>query len=218
MAGMSLVAMACIGLAIYSLSQLKETTWTRSLRELTLSPMEQRLAPEFNFSGGGRTFRSSDLRGNWTLISFWAHWCAPCLDEMPSLNEMMEAWQSTTLRVLTVNVDAPNSDSFEAARSFLTENEIRIPTIFDTEGVLKQAFQVRELPQHFLVNPEGNIVWHAIGAYKWDSPAARDELMRTMRQQIFEDGDNLADQGNDANQPNTSPTEKAPAPAAESAE
>ena len=81
---------------------------------------------------------------------------------------------------VTVNIDDPNGEDFESAHKFLLENEIALPTLFDRTGELKAAFNVHDLPQHFLINPEKKIVWQAIGAFKWSDLKARDQLMKLM--------------------------------------
>lgn len=207
MAGVALAVMCLIGVAIYSLSQLKETVWTSSLQELSVQAVESRALPDFQFKDGDQTLKPADFHGHWTLLSFWAHWCGPCLEEMPALNQLGEQWQSTALQVLTVNVDDPTSESFESARQFLTDNEITLPTFYDRQKVLKNAFGVEELPQHFLINPQGQVVWRAVGAFKWNDPKARDQLVLVMGDEAFSDGDGIDGFEDTTDGPPPSPTE-----------
>jgi hypothetical protein len=97
---------------------------------------------------------------------------------MPSLNALALSWQGEELEVLTVNVDAKDSDNFALAKKWLLEEEIELPTIFDRDQVLSKAFAVTEYPRHFLISPEGKIVWDASGAYNWNEPAALEQLLK----------------------------------------
>jgi thiol-disulfide isomerase/thioredoxin len=188
MAGMAIAAILLMIVVIYSLSQLKQTVWTRTLGQVALDAKEKRPAPEFNFKDGEQSLQSADLLGHWTLLSFWAHWCAPCLEELPTLNQLGDQWQNASLQIITVNIDDPKTESFESARRFLTDNEVTLPTLFDRDAFIQKAFAVKDVPQHFLINPEGQIVWQAVGALQWNDARAREELMRVMGDDVYTEG------------------------------
>jgi thiol-disulfide isomerase/thioredoxin len=180
MAGMAVAAMILIGIAIYSLSQLSTSTWTSSLQDLTLNPTLRQDLPHFEYSSEGKSLNSQNFEGKWTLLTFWAYWCGPCLEEMPALNQLVQQWQGPDFDVVTINVDKPGTEEYESARKFLTDNSIVLATLFDKNEDLKKAFKVNGLPQHFLINPDKKIVWQATGAFKWNEPKARDQLMKLM--------------------------------------
>lgn len=180
MTGMAFVILALIGLAIYSFSQIKQTPWTSSLSDPVITSTLRQELPHFEYFNEGKTLKAQNFEGKWTLLSFWAHWCGPCLEEMPALDQLSQGWQGPEFEVITVNVDDPNSEDFEAARKFLVDNEIAIPTLFDKSGDLKKAFDVHDLPTHFLISPEKQIVWKARGAFKWNGNKAHDQLMKIM--------------------------------------
>lgn len=188
MAGIAIAVILLIIVAIYSLSQLKQTVWTRTLGPVALDAKEKREAPDFDFKSDTQTLKKSDFLQHWTLLSFWAHWCAPCLEELPTLNQLGEQWQNASLQIMTVNIDDPKTESFESARRFLTENEVTLPTLFDRDGVIQKAFNVKDVPQHFLINPEGQIVWQAVGGFQWNDAHAREELMRVMGDDFYTEG------------------------------
>lgn len=180
MAGMAIAVIVLIGIAIYSLSQLNPTTWTSSLKDPVLNPSLRQELPQFEYSDEGKTLKAQNFEGKWTLLTFWAIWCGPCMEELPALNQLGQQWQGPEFNIVTVNIDDVHSENFEAARRFLTANSIILPTLFDKTGDLKKAFGVTELPRHFLINPEKKIVWQATGAYKWNEAKARDQLMKLM--------------------------------------
>lgn len=186
MAGMAIAAIALIGVAIYSLSQLNNKVWTSTLTDPIVHPTLRQNLPQFEYmdEGKGLKLTPASFEGHWTLLSFWAHWCAPCLEEMPALNQLTQQWQGPEFEVITVNVDDIHSDDYEAAKTFLSEQNIALPTLFDKSGELKKAFGVSDLPQHFLINPEKQIVWQARGAYKWADAKARDQLMKVMEEEV----------------------------------
>jgi thiol-disulfide isomerase/thioredoxin len=180
MAGMAVAAIALIATAIYSLNQLNSPAWTSSLKDLALNPTLRQELPQFEYSSEGKSLKAQNFEGKWTLLTFWAYWCGPCLEEMPALNQLGQQWQGPDFEILTVNVDKPGTEEFEAGRKFLTENSVVLPTLFDKTGELKKAFNVTDLPQHFLISPDKKIVWQAKGAFKWNDAKARDQLMKLM--------------------------------------
>ena len=183
MAGMAVAAIVLIGVAIYSLSQLKQGGWTSSLKDPVLNPTLRQELPQFEYSSEGKSLKAQNFEGKWTLLTFWAYWCAPCLEEMPGLNQLGQQWQGPEFEVVTVNVDDFPSENYEAARHFVTDESIVLPTLFDKTGDLKKAFGVKDLPHHFLISPEKKIVWQAIGSFKWNDDKARAQLLRIMEKE-----------------------------------
>jgi len=185
MAGMALVVMLLMGIAIYSLSQISSPGKTSSLTDLDLNPSLRQELPHFEYLDQGKVLKPESFSGHWTLLTFWAHWCHPCLEEMPALNALSQQWQGKNFEILTVNVDEPTPEDQEAARTFLSQHEIALPTVYDRKGLLRKAFVVSDLPRHFLISPNLKIVWQARGAFRWDDSSARDQLMRAMAEEAF---------------------------------
>ena len=180
MAGMAIAAIVLIAVAIYSLSQLNTATWTSNLKDPVLNPSLRQDLPHFEYSDESKSLKAQNFEGKWTLLTFWAYWCGPCLEEMPALNQLGQQWQGPEFNIVTVNIDDPKSENYESARKFLTVNSVILPTLFDKTGELKRAFGVSDLPRHFLINPEAKIVWQATGAFKWSGSQAQAQLMKLM--------------------------------------
>ena len=182
MAGMAVIVMGLIGLAIYSLSQVQPTAWTSVLKDPVITPTLRQKLPQFEYAdeGNGKRLSADNFAGKWTLLSFWAYWCGPCLEEMPALNQLGQQWQGPEFDIVTVNMDKAGTENFELAKKLLSEQSIVLPTLFDKTGSLSKAFAVTQLPHHFLINPSSEIVWEATGAFKWNEAAARDQLMKVM--------------------------------------
>lgn len=175
-----MAAIFLIGIIIYSLNQLSAPAWTSSLKDPALNPTLRQDLPQFEYSHEGKILKAQNFEGKWTLLTFWAYWCGPCLEEMPALNTLGQQWQGPEFEIVTVNLDKPESDDFESAHKFMTENSIVLPTLFDKAGELKSAFGVQELPQHFLISPDKKIRWKAVGAFRWNEAKARDQLLKLM--------------------------------------
>jgi len=116
----------------------------------------------------GREVRLQDYRGKVVLINFWATWCEPCRDEMPSMNRLRAAFAGRPFEVLAVNFGEGES----RVRRFLEQLPLDFPVLLDRDRAVAKAWKVRVLPASFLVGPDGRIRHAAIGEFDWSSEAA----------------------------------------------
>lgn len=178
---MAMVAVAIfllLGVAIFSLSRLSQAPWSSQLATPKLIETSRQKLPQFEYHQGKEVLNPENFKDRWTLLSFWSFSCSPCLTELPGLNQLAQSWQGPDLNVLTVNIDS--GEDLEQAKRFLLEQEITLPTLFDSKGELKSAFQVDAYPRHFLIGPDQMIIWSAVGAYKWNQNSVRDQLLKLM--------------------------------------
>lgn len=170
-----------MALAVYSISRMSSLPWTPPLRHLNIQSSERTDLPQIDHPEFQRFLQTAKAEGKWTLLSFWSVTCPPCLQELPSLNAMAESWQGPGLQVMTVNGDQP--EDVESARSFLLQEQISIPSIFDPKYRIKEGFKIEVFPTHFLIDPEQKIVWREIGAFDWNSQSSRDQIIKLMERQ-----------------------------------
>lgn len=181
MAAVALAMILLLGVAIYSLSQLSQAPRTSLLRNPKIEAHAGRPLPAFKHIEGEKSLDSGFFQGRWTLVSFWSYGCIPCLEEIPALNQLALSWQETPdLNIITINVDESDATNIEQAKEFLSDQQISLPTYYDKNQVLKTAFQVDEIPHQFLVNPAGQIVWDAVGSFKWNTTDTKDQLLKVM--------------------------------------
>lgn len=182
---MGLAFLVLIGVAIYSISHLTQTSTWFLLTQPTISNSIRKDLPQFEQRPAWNLINPQNLMGKWTLISFWSITCPPCIEEMPSLNRLALDWQGPPFQIITVNLDEDADNVYRAAR-LMEEQQLSIPMLMDQEGILKAAFNVTEFPKHFLVNPEGKIVWEERGAFRWDSVDTRSQLLKLVELQAPE--------------------------------
>ncbi len=177
------VAVIClIGVAIFSLSKLQTAPWTSLLRTPDIHSSFRKNLPQFELNDGEKSLTPQQFEGKWTLLSFWSYSCPPCLEEMPALNQLGNTWQGPELQIIAVNMDPEKTENLDLAKRFLTDEEITLLTYFDSKGALTKPFEIQEIPRHFLVNPEKQIVWDAKGAFRWNEASARDQLLKAIEQ------------------------------------
>ena len=112
----------------------------------------------------GRLHQLSDYRGKVILINFWATWCEPCRDEMPSIQELKKRLEGKPFVVLAVNLDEPES----RIRKFLLQVKVDFTILLDPERKAAKAWNARILPASFVAGPDGGIRYSLVGEINWD--------------------------------------------------
>ena len=118
----------------------------------------------------GETLNTGALQGQPVLVNLWATWCAPCVEEMPLLDELAGDYEGR-LRVLTVSQDfqgAARVEPFFAQRDFAN-----LEPWLDPETALGFALGDAALPTTVLYDSTGQEVWRVIGGYDWSNEEAR---------------------------------------------
>ena len=137
-------------------------------------------AADFALPGlDGDTHRLSDLRGKVVLINFWATWCPPCREEMPSMQRLYESLEGEAFEVLAVNVGEREPNVFSYARSELG-TELTFPILLDPEAKVIERFPVRGLPTSFLVDRQGRLAYKAVGGRDMTSEAFRGTVIKLL--------------------------------------
>lgn len=142
-----------------------------AMRELDLvKPPRARAAEDFTLpTPDGGQFRLSEHRGKVVLINFWATWCPPCREEMPSMQRLYTRQRDRRFTMVAVALDS----SPTLVGPYLKQSGLTFPVGLDPRMDLAQAYGVRALPASFIVDPRGTVVAMALGPRAWDGPAAR---------------------------------------------
>ena len=113
----------------------------------------------------GATVGSHELAGKVVLLNFWATWCGPCKEEMPSLARLQSQFDPAQVRVVTVTTDLYP----QGIKQFLDHLGINLPVLFDEDQELSRRFMVRGLPTTVLIGQDGRAIGRAVGPRAWDS-------------------------------------------------
>ena len=124
----------------------------------------------------GRERTLAEYRGKVVLVNFWATWCEPCRDEMPSMARLRERLGEQGFAVLAVNYgEAPGR-----VREFVTKERLDLTVLLDPGQNAARAWRVRTLPTSFLVGPDGSVRYSVVGELDW----ARDDAVALVRSML----------------------------------
>lgn len=151
---------ACLTLTQhFAFAQFEKTPWPANSKPLIA---------EFKDSTG-QTISAESLKGKKLVLNFWATWCAPCKEELPTLQVFSDLQVPKQTVVLTINFKEPAS----RAQRFMQNNQITLPLIPDPQGEWAKRFDVKVFPTTLLVGPSGRIQWRIVGEVDWSASMAQ---------------------------------------------
>jgi len=144
------------------------------------SPMEGKQAPDFTLpSLAGGEITLSDYRGKLVFLNIWATWCAPCREEMPSMQKLYKKFADRKFVMLTVSIDENRAD----IPPFVEELGLTFPIALDTQSRVAQLYGLTGVPETFLISPAGKVLHHIVGPSDWFEPGivgAFDSMLRKL--------------------------------------
>lgn len=138
-------------------------------------------APDFNLrDGGGGMASLSGNRGNLILLNFWATWCGPCREEMPSMEQLSRSFGGQGFTILAVN----QRESAAQVERYMKTNGLNFRAPLDTDGRVSNSYRVYGIPVSYLIDANGQAIGMKSGSRDW---AAR-EVVDVFRKLIADGG------------------------------
>jgi len=111
-------------------------------------------------------------KGDVILLNFWATWCPPCRQEMPSMVALSKKYAAKGLKVVAVSVDR----DAKALKSFVAEYKLPFLVLHDIDSAVAQNYGVYRYPETFLIDRNGHVQAHLIGAIEWMSAPMQENI------------------------------------------
>ncbi len=132
--------------------------------------LEGLAAPAFTLKRfDGKVVNLSDYRGKIVFLNFWATWCEPCKEEMPSMQRLYQKMQGKPFEILAISLDQggkPAVDTFlKQAKLPLTFQILHDPE----QATSKKLYHTTGVPESFIIGKDGKVIKHVIGSYEWDN-------------------------------------------------
>jgi peroxiredoxin len=123
--------------------------------------------PDFTLKDlNGKKVGIKQFKGKIILINFWATWCAPCKEEMPSMEILHRQFKDKNFVLLAVSVDY---GEVKTIQEFVSKHQYTFPVLLDPKGEVFDLFNVRGIPTTFLVDKKGKMIGKAVGPRDWKS-------------------------------------------------
>ena len=123
-------------------------------------------APDFTVQDAERSVKLSDFHGQIVVLNFWATWCPPCVEEMPSLVEMQRRMKAKGITVLAVSVDVDQG----AYNQFVKEHNVNLLTVRDAAQKSNALYGTFKFPETYIIDRNGIMRRKFLGAVDWTAP------------------------------------------------
>ena len=124
-------------------------------------------APDFSLvDRNGKTWTLSELKGQVVFINFWATWCPPCREEMPSMQKLYAMMPKDTFKMLAIL----NKDDPALADIFIEKLGMTIPVLDDQINGVGPKYGLTGIPETFIIDKQGVIREKIVGGAQWDTP------------------------------------------------
>lgn len=121
-------------------------------------------APQFSITtDGGRTITAASFGGKLLVLNFWATWCPPCVQEMPSLDQFQRNLAGNGVVVLGISVDKDE----RAYKAFLAKAGVSFQTARDPQARINADYGTFKYPETYIIDTRGKVVRKYIGPENW---------------------------------------------------
>ncbi len=138
-----------------------------------------KMAADFTLKDlNGKQTTLASLRGKVVFLNVWATWCAPCREEMPSIESLYDAFKANKdFVVLAVSQDTNGG----TVGPFVKENHLQFRVLLDPRNEVGERYDVSGIPETFIIGRDGRIVAHHVGPYDWSNADIREALQELIK-------------------------------------
>jgi len=129
-------------------------------------------APDFSVHNSDRTVTLGQFKGQILVLNFWATYCAPCVEELPSLVQMQQHMKAKGVTVLAVSIDEDEN----SYRRFLRDHNVTLLSVRDPQQKSNSLFGTSKIPETYIIDRNGVMRRKFIGAVDWTEPEIIDFL------------------------------------------
>ncbi len=146
---------------------------------IPVKPVETYQAPPINVTSlDGTPLSLTALKGKVVLLNFWATWCPPCREEIPSLMKLNKAMEGKPFQMVCVSVDEGGQ---KAVTEFFKNTGFLLPAYPDPTGQAANIYGITGVPETFVIDKTGIIVKKVVGGMDWNSAEVTTFLENLMK-------------------------------------
>jgi len=171
--GAILGVMLLLGMSPLSTLQAQDAAADLEKLVQTIPPQ---LAPKLSFQTmQGQSVTEASLKGPAIVLNFWATWCPPCLEEMPTLNGLQSLYDPKVLRVVAVSID--RGGAYQVGKFLQNKEWPHLQILLDPKAQAMRDLKIKNLPTTVIFNGKGLEMARLTGTAHWDDPAFLDGLI-----------------------------------------
>ncbi len=138
-----------------------------------------RPAPDFTLKDtSGKNASLKDYKGRVVMINFWATWCPPCRQEMPSMEELFKEYNKKGFEILAISSD---SQGEKIVKPFMEFYELNFRALMDPEGNVHSIYGVTAIPTTYIVDKQGNVTHKIMGPMDWKDKKSKEMIERLLQ-------------------------------------
>ncbi len=111
----------------------------------------------------GQQHRLKDYRGNVVVLNFWATWCPPCRAELHSMERAHQLLSTKNIKIVAINV----GEDADTVFTFTSDYAMSYDVLMDVDSKVIKQYPVIGLPTTFIIDPQGRLVYRAVGSRDW---------------------------------------------------
>jgi peroxiredoxin len=135
-------------------------------------------APDFTLPDlEGKLHGLADFRGRVVVLNFWATWCPPCIDEMPSLQRLHQALADRGVAVIAVSVD----ERFSDVPAFVQKFDLTFSVLYDEGKKVSRKYQTFKYPETYILDREGRLKSKVVGPRDWAAPTVLRDIVDLLK-------------------------------------
>lgn len=138
---------------------------------------KQRPTPIKLVDANGGLFTKNNFNERVTVINFWATWCPPCVEEIPSLNRLKNKFRGKEFDLISINY----AEDFDSIKRFMKEVNVEFQVLLDKEGELAKQWNVITYPSTFIIDKKGHIIYGVNAAIEWDSSEVVEKIEQLLK-------------------------------------
>jgi peroxiredoxin len=163
---------------VFICSLLLSTAFAQNEEDLT-----GRKAPNFKLVNveGKYIELNKEIGGGPVLLSFWATWCKPCLEEMVEFNKIYEQYKDKGFKLLAISTDAEKSVA--KVKPYIKSKDYKFQVLLDTNNEVARKYYAQQMPYTVMIDKNGNIVYSHLGYMKGDEKKVENLVVELLEKQ-----------------------------------
>ena len=139
-------------------------------------------APDFSLPDlQGKTQRLTDYRGKVVFLNFWATWCKPCKEEMPSMQVLWDNLKNRDFMMLAVSMDRVTTT--KDIPSFVETLKLSFPILTDSWGQTDKRYKLMGVPETYIIDQSGVLREKVIGPRDWTRRESIETIVQLLQKQ-----------------------------------